>query len=329
MNQAIQHLSEICEEYRFKEKILFVPSYSVGHHMGENLAREKGSWINLRVTTVAGFAQELIGPDLGKEGIRLIDSHENFLIIEEILRGDESLGGIGCYFEGAPDIPGIIRCLGNTIHELRMAGLEAADIDPNSFIVPQKGEEIQKLLGYYEAFLSENKLIDKARLITRAIRKMQGGEKPGGNRVVMVLSDFPLAEMEKQCIGLVGGDQLKVLQHSYPAALEAPVKFFKVPDKRHEYKSFNAASTKFGTFSGYLMTFELLISTIDTVAVTIEFVHTFDIGLADVLVPLRNKWKIYEQELEMQRLLQRQAAPFISNSAGGACDGRFNACLLP
>ena len=62
MNQTIQHLSKICQEYRFKEKLLFVPSYSVGHQIGENLAMEKGSWINLRVTTVAGFAQELVGP---------------------------------------------------------------------------------------------------------------------------------------------------------------------------------------------------------------------------------------------------------------------------
>lgn len=143
MNQAIQHLSEICEEYRFKEKILFVPSYSIGHQIGENLAMEKGSWINLRVTVVAGFVQGMVGPDLSKEGIRLIDSHEDVLIIEEILRGDESLGSIGCYFEGAPDIPGIIRCLGNTIHKLRMAGIRASDIELGGFVISQKGEEIQ------------------------------------------------------------------------------------------------------------------------------------------------------------------------------------------
>jgi hypothetical protein len=28
MNKTIQHLAEICKEHRFKEKLLFVPSYS-------------------------------------------------------------------------------------------------------------------------------------------------------------------------------------------------------------------------------------------------------------------------------------------------------------
>ncbi|MFH1349492.1 MAG: hypothetical protein ABII26_01010 [Pseudomonadota bacterium] len=241
MNDTIRHLSNICNEYRFKEKLLFVPSYSVGNQIGENLAKAMGSWINLRVTTVAGYAQELIALDLGKEGIRLIDTHENFLIIEEILRGDEFLGGIGCYFEGAPDIPGIIRCLGNTIHELRMAGIRAADIAPESFIVPQKAEEIQRLLDSYEAFLSKNRRIDRAGLIAMAIRKVQSGEKPSEKRIIMVLSDFPLARLEKQFIGLVGGEELKVIRHSKPAALETPARYFEVLD-REQHKIFEPES---------------------------------------------------------------------------------------
>jgi len=40
-------------KYRFKEKLLFVPSYSGGHQIGENLVRELGFWINLRMKTVA------------------------------------------------------------------------------------------------------------------------------------------------------------------------------------------------------------------------------------------------------------------------------------
>jgi len=241
MNKTIQILSEICEKNRFAEKLLFVPSYSIGHQIGEHLAKIGRSWINLRKTTVAGYAQELVAPDLGKEGIRLIETHENFLIIEEILRGDESLGGIGCYFEGSPDIHGLIRCLGNTINELRMAGVRATDIDPGSFIVTQKAEEIQGILDSYEAFLSANRLIDRVGLIATAIRKIQNGVKPSGKRVIMVLSDFPLAELEKQFIGFLGGFELKVIRHSKPAALEPPKRFFNVPDKEKD-ESFESKS---------------------------------------------------------------------------------------
>jgi hypothetical protein len=51
MNKTIEILSQICEKHRFDEKLLFVPSYSIGHQIGEYLAKTGRSWINLRVTT--------------------------------------------------------------------------------------------------------------------------------------------------------------------------------------------------------------------------------------------------------------------------------------
>jgi len=211
-----------------------VPSYWVGHQIGENLARSTGSWINLRMTTVAGYAQELVSADLGREGIRLVTSHEKFLILEEIFKESEILGGVDRYFEAAVDKPGIIRCLGNTIDELRMAGVRVEDIDSRAFIVPEKGEEILRLLEMYEAFLLENRLIDRVGLVTMAIEKLNDMAKPVGSRVVMVLSDFPLTAVEKQLIGIVGGDNLEVIRHSKPVALETPRRFYEAPGTKEE-----------------------------------------------------------------------------------------------
>lgn len=101
MKRTIQILSDICEKYRFEEKLLFVPSYSIGHQVGEVLARTGVSWINLRTTTVSGYAQELVSLDLGKNKIRLIDSHDRIFIIEKLYQSDEELGNSRCYFEGA------------------------------------------------------------------------------------------------------------------------------------------------------------------------------------------------------------------------------------
>lgn len=67
MNKTIQILAEICDKYRFQEKLLFVPSYSIGHQIGENLAKTGTSWINLRTETVTGFAQELVSLDISKD----------------------------------------------------------------------------------------------------------------------------------------------------------------------------------------------------------------------------------------------------------------------
>jgi len=92
MDNKIKFLSEICAQHRLHEKILFVPSYSVGHQIGENLARNSGSWINLRVTTVTGLAMDLAFPEMIGKNLRLIDAQESLLILERLLRDDVSNG---------------------------------------------------------------------------------------------------------------------------------------------------------------------------------------------------------------------------------------------
>jgi len=49
ISKTIQIIGKICEEHRFREKLLFVPSYSIGHQIGEYLAKKDVSWINLRI----------------------------------------------------------------------------------------------------------------------------------------------------------------------------------------------------------------------------------------------------------------------------------------
>jgi hypothetical protein len=78
MNQTLKALSEIIKKHPLDEKLLFVPSYSMGHQIGQSLSRSGTSWINLRITTVSGYAQELMALDLGSRGIRLIDFLERW-----------------------------------------------------------------------------------------------------------------------------------------------------------------------------------------------------------------------------------------------------------
>jgi hypothetical protein len=232
MNKTIQILSEICEKYRFEEKLLFVPSYSIGHQIGEYLAKTGTSWINLRTTTVSGYAQDLVSLDLSKNKIRLIDSHERLVIIEKLYQSDEKLGSSGCYFEGASEVPGILKCLGNTVHELRMGGLSHKSLDEKAFIIKEKGRELIRLLFVYDRFLEENRLIDHAGLINLAIDKIKKeGKSWEKTQKIMVLSDFPLTNFEKALIRLAGGKNLIVIDHTRPLSLEFPIRFFDAPEQ--------------------------------------------------------------------------------------------------
>ena len=235
MNKTIKILSGLCEKCRFEEKLLFVPSYSIGHQIGEFLAKTGVSWINLRTTTVSGYAQELISLDLNKDKIRLIDSHERLVIIEKLYRSDEELRDSDCYFEGASEVPGILKCLANTVHEMRMAGLSHNGLDEEAFIIKKKGRELKRLLFVYERFLEENRLIDHAGLIRMAIDKIKKGEKSLQKaQKIMVLSDFPLTNLEKELIRLAGGENLIVIDHTRPLGLGFPKRFFDASERIEE-----------------------------------------------------------------------------------------------
>ena len=235
MYKTIQILAEICGKYRFEEKLLIVPSYSIGHQIGECLAKTDTSWINLRTTTVSGYAQELVSLDLSKNKIRLIDFHERLVILEKLYQSDEELGGSGCYFEGAANVSGILKCLGNTVHEMRMAGLSHKILDEKAFIIKEKGRELKRLLFVYDRFLEENRLIDHAGLIRLAmdINKKEGKFREKTQKI-MVLSDFPLTSLEKALVRLAGGKNLTVIDHTRPLGLEFPIRFFDAPEQIEE-----------------------------------------------------------------------------------------------
>ena len=137
-----------------------------------------------------------------------------------------SAGKKGHYFEGAAEIPGILKCLDKTLNEMSMAGLESESVDPGAFIIPGKGKELVWLIEAYERYLRENNLIDTPALLRTAMKKLQQGNIPENQRIVMVLSDFPLAQLEKDLISLAGRGKIVAVDHDRPIGFDAPARLF-------------------------------------------------------------------------------------------------------
>ncbi len=232
MNEALKILAQICENYRFEEKLLFVPSHSVGHQIREQLAKNDHFWINLKVTTTTRFAQELSYLDLAKQGTRLIDSLETLFIIEKLFLDEDELGKPGCYFEGAAEVPGIIKALSKALIETRMSGIDPNEVDPKAFIFSEKGVEFTRLLHKYDQFLHENALIDAPGLIKKAIAKLKMNDTLLKDRLLMALSDFPLADIEKELIHLAGKEKITIIGHQKPIGLNFPQRYLKARPPR-------------------------------------------------------------------------------------------------
>ncbi len=226
MKKTIQALARICEGHRFTEKLLFTPSYATGLQMCEYLARTGTCWINLRVTTPAGYAGQMLSGSFAVAGKRLLEQHETLLIIETLYRTDRTLREGLRYFGEVEAMPGIIKCLGRSISEMRMAGLTSRTLNPEAFLTLEKGEELLRLLKSYETFQVANKLVDRPALLKDALDKAQEWPALPKDSLVMTVSDVPFTFLEREFIRKVGGDGLLVLDHSIPLRIGVPRRFF-------------------------------------------------------------------------------------------------------
>jgi ATP-dependent helicase/nuclease subunit B len=64
LNSVIGFLKGFCGGHLLEEKIFVVPSYQMGHQIGESLTRGGESWVNLRFATLPSLAQEYAGLDI-------------------------------------------------------------------------------------------------------------------------------------------------------------------------------------------------------------------------------------------------------------------------
>ena len=84
MNHLQTLLSDICNTYRLKEKILIVPSFSLGYQITESLVKNGFSYINLRIKTLSSLAHEVVALDLVKKSITVLSETLILIIIEEL-----------------------------------------------------------------------------------------------------------------------------------------------------------------------------------------------------------------------------------------------------
>ena len=86
MSRLVPYLSRFCDEHRLEKKYLMVPSYQIGHRIGEALAKEGGSWFNLHFVTLPSLAQELAGIELSAQGIKLVSQASALFLVDRVFR---------------------------------------------------------------------------------------------------------------------------------------------------------------------------------------------------------------------------------------------------
>jgi len=96
MNSLISFLAEFCKAPLLKEKIFIVPSYQLGHQIGEVLTSKGHSWVNLHFVTLPSLAQEIAGVELSTRGVRQISKVASLFMLD--MRKIKLMGNFQCLF---------------------------------------------------------------------------------------------------------------------------------------------------------------------------------------------------------------------------------------
>ncbi|HYA48753.1 MAG TPA: hypothetical protein VEG35_03555, partial [Burkholderiales bacterium] len=224
MNATTRFLARFCREHRLDEKTFVVPSFSVGHQIGQALAGAGEAWVNLRFVTLGALAQETAAAELLRQGRRLIPETGLLVLADSLFRELQEASSLE-YFGRLRARPGLARALVRAIRALRLSGLGSGAIDAERFCLGPKGRDIIRLLSRYEAALDALRAFDIGGLYAAA-RDAATGETavPGcGNGVwFLCLEDLALSRVEGEFLRAVAGDRLVVVPRDPAFGLERP-----------------------------------------------------------------------------------------------------------
>jgi len=208
LNVSDAFLADFCSRHLLDEKIFIVPSFQVGHQIGERLCKAGHSWINLRFVTSASLAQQVVGYKLSQSGIKQINAASSTILIDKIFRRLQDSGKLEYFGELTPSF-GVINAVYRAVYSLRMVGIKSGELKPELFSSFKKGNEVQLLLRAYEGELKNKKLIDLPGLFSLAVNQIEN--KIDDQRYFLCLKDLPLSQVEKTFITKIAGERLVLI----------------------------------------------------------------------------------------------------------------------
>ena len=212
------------QSHVLEEKVFVVPSYRIGHQIGEALAIQGVSWVNLRFVPLPALANEVAGETLVEKGFRQITGAASLFLGERIFRELKNEGRLD-YFDALEAGAGVVRAILRSLRALRMAGVTSDGLQPEHFVSDTKGREVALFLKRYEEELERAKAVDLAGLYGIAAgllereRDREAGEEES---VYLCLREESLTPLEREFLERLAGAALVPVPRGEVFGLERP-----------------------------------------------------------------------------------------------------------
>ena len=218
------------------EKIFVIPSYQIGHQIGESLTKSGNSWVNLRFVTLPSLAQEYVGLSSMENDYTQIPESSAIILLDKVFSSLLNEGRLD-YFGGLKPSPGIIRALHGTLFTLRMAEITIDNLSADDFINKNKGNEIRLLLKTYAEELEKKRYLDLPGLYAMALTNAltPTSAPTGGQKYFLNLQNSSLSYLENKLLRKIAGENLIFVPQDPVMGIKRPRHFLEIgEDKKPE-----------------------------------------------------------------------------------------------
>lgn len=168
MQQFFQELNGICKTHFFKEKVLIVPSFSIGRQLLQAYTIAGNASLNLKVNTLHGMATDICQPYLHKNNLSLLSDtlakHYLMGLLEQLKQNQEL-----SYFDQIEISTGFTSSMYQSLQELKYAGSKPSNLSDRFFQNASKAADMRRIFSGYEQILIDQKHIDHPSLLQLAI----------------------------------------------------------------------------------------------------------------------------------------------------------------
>ena len=166
----LEHLAGLCRREPTRAKWVIVANHAVGLTLADRLAREHGTWVNVRFVTPLDLATRMAAPFLVEK--KITPSEETLgpaLVMRLLLRLPEA----GGYFRPMAHHTSMAEALWRAIRELRYAAIDAPALIATPFSgIADKQAELAALVTAYERHLEVASLADMPAVFQEALKHL-------------------------------------------------------------------------------------------------------------------------------------------------------------
>lgn len=218
---VVKALAEICLRCPSDSKTLVVPSYLYGRQLLETLVRHAGGWLNLRLATPVSLALDCCASTISEKGMAFAADIALEAIFTDV------------YFEEKKDYfpaeagPGLVAAVQKAIGELRLAGIQPADLTRINSIARDKAKDLSTLMAAYEQSLARHNYLDEAGLY-----RLAAGSPSLDGEMVILPESLRVNSLARRFLESCAGERAVVIAEDPVVGLNIPARRWTVPRKK-------------------------------------------------------------------------------------------------